>query len=629
MGAAPTRTQHSPNGGQHLIFLVPTPVRQSAGALGPGVDTRSKGGYLVGAGSVIADGPYTADRTPLASAPAWLVDRCGPPAPRRDREPRDNVGRVVDPRRAIARATHYLVSEAVLAVEGHGGDTTTYRVAARVKDFGVSETEARALLWEHWNPRCSPPWMWEDLVEKIHHAYRYGVEPLGSAAPETVFPPVQASPVASNSVDALNDAYAFVLAGGGAHILWETTDIQKKYKLEHLSISAFHAAFANRKRMVGKRDQPISALWMEWKGRRSYEGVVFNPGQQTPERFYNLWRGFAVRPVDVYTPHPAVDAWLNHVRVNVCHGDDTLCRWFLGYVSHLVQRPWEKPLVALVLRGDKGVGKNAVIEHVGALLGGHFLLSSNRRYLVSNFNGHLENCLLFALDEAFWSGDKQAEGTLKDLVTGREHVIEHKGKEPYTVANRTRIVILGNDEWIVPASHDERRFAVFHVGDGRKQDRAFFTTMREGMATGGSAVLLRYLLDYDLTGIDVNAAPLTVGLRDQKTHSLDPLSQWWLDNLENGTILCSEFLGWPAEIECERFRAAFRRYVKERQIRSRLPEDRVIGRLLRSCAPTVVKKRASKNSEGGQPYVYALPELAQARAEWDTFIGHGTEWPAL
>jgi hypothetical protein len=46
---------------------------------------------------------------------------------------------------------------------------------------------------------------------------------------------------------------------------------------------------------------------------------------------------------------------------------------------------------------------------------------------------------MFALDEAFWSGDKQAEGTLKDLITGRDHVIEHKGKEPYTVANKTRV----------------------------------------------------------------------------------------------------------------------------------------------------------------------------------------------
>jgi hypothetical protein len=92
---------------------------------------------------------------------------------------------------------------------------------------------------------------------------------------------------------------------------------------------------------------------------------------------------------------------------------------------------------------------------------------------------------MFALDEAFWSGDKQAEGVLKDLITGRDHVIEHKGKEPYSVANKTRVVIIGNEDWLIPASHDERRFAFFDVGDGRKQDRAFFQSMREGMEAGG------------------------------------------------------------------------------------------------------------------------------------------------
>lgn len=342
--------------------------------------------------------------------------------------------------------------------------------------------------------------------------------------------------------------------------------------------------------------------------------------------YFNLWRGFSYEPAPVYTAHPAVEAFLDHARTNVCGGDDSLYRWLMGYVAHLVQRPWEKPLVSLVFRGSKGVGKNAFIERVGALLGGHFLLTSNRRYLVGQFNGHLENCLLFALDEAFWSGDKQAEGGLKDLITGREHVIEHKGKEPYTVANKTRVVIIGNEDWLVPASHDERRFAVFTVGDGRKQDRRYFQSMREGMEAGGYAVLLRYLLDYDLTGLDLNAAPATAGLREQKHHTLDPFHQWWLDCLEEGRVVGAEFTAWPGDIECDRFRSAFRRYVKERNIRSRIPEDRAIGRLFTLCCPPHEKVRLKKQDDGSQPYAYRVPLLDVARTAWDGFIGHAGQW---
>lgn len=348
------------------------------------------------------------------------------------------------------------------------------------------------------------------------------------------------------------------------------------------------------------------------------------------KKYFNLWRGFAVEPWPVgETPDAeaaaALDAFLDHARANVCGGDETLYRWLVGYFAHIIQRPQEKPLVAPVFKGEKGVGKNALIERVGHLLGSHFLVTSKRRYLVGNFNGHLERLLLFVLDEAFWSGDKEAEGILKDLITGSTHLIEIKGQESYTVANRCRIVIIGNEDWLVPASHDERRFAVFQVGSARKQDRQFFIEMRERMERGGYRLLLRYLLDFDLTGLDFNEAPHTSGLLEQKHASLDPFFQWWLDCLAEGQIVGSDFGGqWVDKIETGRFRAAFRRYVKERNIRSRVPEDRSIGKLLKKCAPGIKKVR--ERSGEALPYVYVMPKLEACRAAWSRFIGHTLEW---
>lgn len=146
------------------------------------------------------------------------------------------------------------------------------------------------------------------------------------------------------------------------------------------------------------------------------------------------------------------------------------------------------------------------------------------------------------------------------------------------------------------------------------------------MEQGGYPYLLRYLLDFDTSGLDFNAAPATQGLSEQKHHTLDPFHQWWYDCLDEGVLIGSEWSGWPTEPTCDRFRAAFRRYVKERNIRSRVPEDRAIGRLLKQCAPSVTKRRATKTEEG-QPYLYGLPSLDQARLEWNQFIGHPVEWP--
>jgi hypothetical protein len=618
-----TATQSTPRGGRHLIYSCAAPVRQGTSVLGPGLDIRSRGGYIVGSGSTIDDGGYCLNSTPVIPAPDWLLARCGEArVPTQAPVSAAPVG--IDPSRALSRAERYLRTEAPLAIEGLGGDETAYKVAAKCKDLGCSEFQTYMQMADEWNPRCQPPWSEDELAKKVRNAYAYGTEPIGASAPEVQFPPIVEPEPTDNPYDKLNKNYAFVIAGSGAHILYETTDAKGRYELKHLDVGAFKLKHAPEK--IGK--QTMAQAWLEWKGRRDYEGLVFMPEQTAPEKFYNLWRGFAYEPADT-SEHPSLTMFLEHARDNVCKGDKELFRWLLGYFAHLIQRPWEKPLVALVFRGAKGVGKNALIERIGALLGGHFLLTSSRRYLIGNFNGHLENCLLFALDEAFWSGDKQAEGTLKDMITGRYHVVEHKGKEPYTVENKTRVVIIGNEEWLVPASHDERRFAVFDVGDGRKQDRDYFHAMRVGMeSTGGYAVLLRYLLNFDLTGVDINQAPSTKGLADQKEESLNPFEQYWLECLTEGRILAAEFTAWPETIDCERFRLAFRRYVGTRNIKSRLPEDRSIGRSMKKMAPTAEKKRLStKNEEGIQPYAYVLPPIDVCRKEWEGYIGHVREWP--
>jgi hypothetical protein len=70
---AKTRTG---GGGVHIFFRYPrgTEIRTSAGLLGPGLDVRGEGGYVVVPPSRTR-GPYEwVDRSPLAEA-SWLIDR--------------------------------------------------------------------------------------------------------------------------------------------------------------------------------------------------------------------------------------------------------------------------------------------------------------------------------------------------------------------------------------------------------------------------------------------------------------------------------------------------------------------------------------------------------------------------
>ena len=621
-----TRETYTPTGGRHVFFRVDEPVKSGVNTIARGLDVRSRGGYVVGAGSRTKNGEYlVASGGPngLARAPKWLLSCLHSRAA--ERRPDVDIP-VPYVEAAPDRARRYLEFDAPAAQQGDGGDETTFRVACRLKDIGCTEQQALAILLEHWNHRCSPPWDPDELRTKVRNAYAYGTLPAGVAAPENDFdavvnPLISAKPaeVSAHPFDELNKEFAYVVVEGKDHILWE-----RKNALVHLDINTFHRMLAAREITVGKKTLKVTQEWIASKNRRSYDEIVFAPGRTVPPKFYNLWRGFGIEPISDAREdaRKGVDMWMEHARLNVCQGDVDLFSWLLGYFGHLVQRPWEKPSVALVLKGDKGVGKNQTLAPFSAMLGNHYLLTANRRYLVGNFNGHLENLLLFVLDEAFWSGDKQAEGTLKDLITGDHHLVEHKGDRPYKVANKTRVVIIGNEDWIVPASGDERRFAVFNVGDGRKQDTAFFGEMDRCMKAGGAGALLYYLQNIRTDNTNVHQAPSTVGLLDQKHASLDPFQAWWLSCLTEGKIVLSDFgEDWPGEpVECERLRGAFRRWAKERNVRGRLPDDRTIGRDLSRLG--VEKTRKFKAG-----YVYEVPALADARAAWDRFIGHSVEWP--
>lgn len=188
-----TMEQQTPSGGAHLIYVTPYPVKQGTNVLAPGLDIRSGGGYIVGAGSITEKGEYRSIDRPIAEAPAWLVERCGR---RMERDPAlAQALLTVDAARATERAAAYLRDEAEGAMEGAGGDAHTLAVAQRVGDFGVGEAECLELMLD-WNEKCAPAWSSDDLAAKVANAYRYRTRPVGCAAPEAEFQAIPATALA-------------------------------------------------------------------------------------------------------------------------------------------------------------------------------------------------------------------------------------------------------------------------------------------------------------------------------------------------------------------------------------------------------------------------------------------------
>jgi hypothetical protein len=130
-------------GGVHLYFNPDREVRSNAGALGPGLDVRGTGGYVIAPPSVHVSGnPYTWERAPeqtaMAPLPAWLLASS----------------------RAIVKAATPAASWRALVAggvgEGHRNDAVT-RLAGHLLRREVDPLVTFEFLLT-WNAaRCRPP----------------------------------------------------------------------------------------------------------------------------------------------------------------------------------------------------------------------------------------------------------------------------------------------------------------------------------------------------------------------------------------------------------------------------------------------------------------------------------------
>jgi hypothetical protein len=134
----------TPSGGCHLYFSATGQerARNSAGAVGPHIDVRADGGYVVGAGSRVGGRAYAARGQPtVAPLPSWLAqlvrDSYGPPEVPAARLPADDRGQG----RAYAMAALRAETERVAAARPGTRNDTLNRAA-----FSLGQLVAAGLL---------------------------------------------------------------------------------------------------------------------------------------------------------------------------------------------------------------------------------------------------------------------------------------------------------------------------------------------------------------------------------------------------------------------------------------------------------------------------------------------------
>jgi hypothetical protein len=490
-------------------------------------------------------------------------------------------------------------------------------VGARAVSFehGYSELFAAALKMSSFNKK--DPWRQAQLGTKIRHGLEDGMR-----SPRNI--PGQKTPRTSRdqeqdlitAIQDINKTHAVVQLGSKTRIMKQgTCPINGWPKVDFLGQDDVKLRFNKHRYLEEGRREGLGTIWLRHPERREYDQVVFNPKGASPEHF-NLWQGYPIKPAQ----SDKADSFLEHIRENMAARNDELFNYTLAWMADAIQNPASKPGVALVLRGDQGVGKSFFADQFGSLFGAHYTTIHNPRHVFGDFNSALFDMLLVFIDEITWLGDRKSEGILKGLITAPTIRIEKKNIDSSPVQNFSRFILASNSERIIPAGACERRFFVLNVQDHHKQDNQYFAAIAQDMDAGGREALMHFLKNYDLAGLDLRAFPKTTALQEQKYHSLELLPRVWLDWLMEGTI---GTYSWQASIPTTAFCNVFRDAALKMGQRCELSETS-IGQKLRKLLPCDPKSRSSLP---GRPYVYTFPPLTECRKHFCVITGIPVDWP--
>ena len=250
---------------------------------------------------------------------------------------------------------------------------------------------------------------------------------------------------------------------------------------------------------------------------------------------------------------------LDHQRLIICRDNEEDFRYLLCHQAHMVQRPWEKPKVAIVMRSDgKGAGKGVLVHHNLHIVGSggaskHAEAVSDANAVLGDFNGARSGKILLVLDEAYWAGSKRDKGKLRNLVTEETHDIRLMHTNPYTEESFMRIWFASNDIHVVPFDEGERRFKLFeldnrYAGVTTEETKAYFDPLWKLP----HEVYAMFLYHYDITGFDPRSFKIGAAEQAQMAASLDLVQTWYKNCLDRGYIAVEESRRQPEDLGAPR-----------------------------------------------------------------------------
>jgi hypothetical protein len=353
-----------------------------------------------------------------------------------------------------------------------------------------------------------------------------------------------------------------------------------------------------------------------------YNDIAFSP-LPTPDTTLNYWVGSTVKPAT-----GDCSILMNHILEIVCNGDVDTFEYILNFLAHMLQYPHLKPGVMIVMIGGQGTGKGSFFRILENLWSRTTLLVSNIDDVVGKFNANIERNFVLCLDEAMFSGNRQAQDRLKSMVTESTVTIEEKNEPRRTIDSFHRFFAATNHQHFAQVDSDDRRFLFLRVSEMRKDDRLYWLDLHKAIHDPEViAAFAHDLLERDLSSFDVRLRPRTVEHMTQKLQSLDGFARYWFEVLQDGSFGSTNHVGLPWEASCfvaaTNLMSGWKSSAQGLHQYASLQNSEVARSIRKLCVSAVAGR---KKLNGIQSRGFHLPSLSDARAEFAAALGGQIDW---
>lgn len=323
-------------------------------------------------------------------------------------------------------------------------------------------------------------------------------------------------------------------------------------------------------------------------------GIVFMPNgpdivHKHGSKWINTYRRYkpSAKPTEI-------DLFKEYLARLFPEADDySIC---VSWLSHMFQRPEERPSWHLMLSSEVGTGKGFLVQSIlNPLLSNQSSVINNFGNVTGKFSTVLSNNMLVLLDDPKSKSDSTAT-QLKSLLSEERAYIEPKGLTGGMIPTYTRFILASNENRPLRLDDDERRWYVpkrLSHKFSKEETQEFIVRLAAALETPGYLdSIFHFFMEFDISEFNHKHVRQSQALVDMIGLSENSSDYVFVDFVEDHEFFTQQ-----------KIRSAF-----EHEGMS-IPSDAYIARALGSLG---VLKKQFRNDDGSKSYVWCKKTATQS-----------------